>query len=761
MKVLWLFVACLMAPLGVAHAAPLQLKALSAQHRVWRLSEFTLQNVPVAANPFDPDSIAVDAVFTAPSGRTFKVPAFWFQDFSRSLEKSKDKPEEKLAKRGPSGWRVRWTPSETGRHRVRLEVRETSKLTQTAQSTLMVGPRAMIKRAAGINKSTFERGFARVEPTQKRFFQTGDNAPLPLLGENLCWHHTRGTYDYDDWFAGYSRGRMNYARLWMWHQAFGIEFFGRERQNYNQERAWQLDYVLQEAAQKGIYVMLCLDYHGIFQTEKDMWGSNDFWPQHAYNKLNGGPCASQNEFFTNDEAKSLYRKRLRYLIGRYGAFTSVLSWQFFNEIDNVYRFLKPADVTAWHDEMAKWLKTHDPYGHAITTSFGSAGEHKAMWQLPSLDYANWHWYGNWGGGYTQATRMAEDVARRFARDYGKPVLISEFGTHGSGGKQAKENDPNRRGLQQGIWAGVMAGTAGTAMPWWWESTHEDNLYPLWGALAKFLDGTSFGSAGWQPRRVSAPTASGELGEVYPNAAPFTEQIALSEAWGGRPTGRLALRRQGDGQNAELNGFVHGSGKKDLQVPFVIETWLGQNAKFVLHLNSVSNDAILEVKYNGQSLLRRELPNKDNSFERNNEYNEDIEIALPPGRTKIEVSNPGGDWLFFDWGKIINALPSRPVAPDGPPLDAWAIGDGAGQSTLVWAVDANFNWPKGSMSPAETLQGAHLTLHDLPDGNYQAQWWHTREGRPLSVTQARSQKGILKLPIIDFQTDVAARVTRLR
>jgi hypothetical protein len=34
------------------------------------------------SNPFDPDQIAVDASFTAPSGRRVRVPGFWCQDYT-------------------------------------------------------------------------------------------------------------------------------------------------------------------------------------------------------------------------------------------------------------------------------------------------------------------------------------------------------------------------------------------------------------------------------------------------------------------------------------------------------------------------------------------------------------------------------------------------------------------------------------------------------------------------------------------------------
>jgi hypothetical protein len=127
--------------------------------------------------------------------------------------------------------------------------------------------------------------------------------------------------------------------------------------------------VLHLAEARGIYVLLCLDYHGMFVTQPDpMWGGNNYWPQNPYNLTNGGPCAVANDFFTNSTAQKLYQKRLRYLVARYGYSQNLLAWELFNEIDNDYSFLNAADVAAWHGVMGAWLHANDGFGHLVTTS---------------------------------------------------------------------------------------------------------------------------------------------------------------------------------------------------------------------------------------------------------------------------------------------------------------------------------------------------------------------------------------------------------
>src|SRR5262245_27136744 len=78
----------------------------------WRRAEFQVNNVPAASNRFDPDVIRLDATFTFPSGRELAVPAFWFQNYARSLSGG----YEQLSVSGSAAWRIRFVPQETGNH---------------------------------------------------------------------------------------------------------------------------------------------------------------------------------------------------------------------------------------------------------------------------------------------------------------------------------------------------------------------------------------------------------------------------------------------------------------------------------------------------------------------------------------------------------------------------------------------------------------------------------------------------------------------
>ena len=461
---------------AIQGAGSLELKFSPSRPEVFERVEIALAGLPGVTNPFDPEVIAVDLEVTAPSGRKIRLPGFFHRDYERKLERNR----EVLTPRAEGGWLLRWLPVEPGRH--------TLVVTATLGGQVAARAEAVLEAVPGQR-----HGLVRLEPRSRRYFRLDDGTSLFLNGLCACWHGSRGTYDYDDWLEAYRKTGINYIRIWMWHQAFGLEWDRGDKLRYRLDNAWRLDRVLAEAERRGIYVMLCLDYHGIFEVKPDFWGGNNFWPRHPYNATNGGPCRTQNDFFTSDEAKQLYAKRLRYLVARYAAFPNLLAWEFFNEIDNEYSYLKHTDVIAWHRDMGRRLRSLDPFRHLISSSFTGGSERPDLFALPEMDFAQYHSYNE-----KHPARMMADKTARFLAKYDKPFFVSEYGTDWKGWKP--DTDPHLRALHQAIWSGPFTGAVGTGMTWWWESIHSANLYRHWSALSAFLQGTGLGRPDLRPAR---------------------------------------------------------------------------------------------------------------------------------------------------------------------------------------------------------------------------------------------------------------------
>jgi len=720
------------------NAAPLlaqspQLVQLSAA-QLWRRVEFQVNNVPAATNRFDPDLIRLDATFTAPSGRTLVVPGFWFQNYARSLSGG----TERLSLSGSASWRIRFTPQEAGNYSLALAI---------VTNGIPAGS-AVVTDFTVLNTNQLLRsGFVQVAPGQQ-YFRTGDGQPLRLIGHNVCWHGGRGTYDYDDWFSAMQSAGENFARLWMWPSAFGLECEPGTLTNYRLDRAWQLDYVVQLAEQRGISLLLCLDYHGMFQTVPDYWGGNDVWKTNPYNVTNGGPCLSPNAFFTNTTARVLYQKRLRYLVARYGYSPNLLAWEFFNEIDNSYNNLNGADVAAWHGTVGAWLRTNDPFGHLITTSLTGSSDRPEMWQLPQLDFASYHSYGE----AKPATKLAS-VSQSFLARYGKPVMMGEFGVNFTGWDRA--SDPYLRGFRQALWGAAVGGSTGTAMSWWWENIHSENVYPVLTAIGTVLNRTGWGSGTWSPIGFPIEEPPVVVGDPIPGGVPFNAQLALGGVWGGLPTGAFAVTSPDVAGNAAnyLSSFVHGAWHSDLKRPFKLSAWLTNRARLVLHVNSVSDAAQLRVLANGSTLFSTNLPNLDGTYNVNHEYNLDLTVNLPAGRHLIEITNAGGDWVFLDWVRLEQVLPSNYSNSWQPKPEA--VGLRGARESLLYVVAPNAAFPGLATNQTLTLQhGQTLTFTNWPAGKFFAEWYEPTNGVKRGFTQSTTTNGTLLLPLPDFRDDLA-------
>ena len=484
-------------------AGPPQMIQLNSA-QTWQRLEFQVTNVPTASNPFNPTIISLDATFTAPSGKTFVVPAFWYQGYNRSLAGNTGTTEVDAANGAPQ-WRIRFTPVETGAYSLSLAIQTNGQAYGTFPTNFTVAS----------NSTPARFGYVGIA-SGNRYFQTGDGQALPLNGACVCWPGTKATYDYDSWFSLMNSNIENYARIWMWPPSqgyFGIECTPGTLNNYAMNPAWQLDYVFQLAEQKGIYLQLCLDFHGMYWITNASKANND-WQYNPYNSANGGPCIQPNAYFTNSTAQTLYQYRLRYLIGRYGYSQNLLSWEFFNEIDNTFTNITGApasqsvnynDCLVWHTNMAGWMKNHDPNHHLLTTSLTQSHVFTNFLNLPQLDYNQDHFYGVTG----PATYSASDSAS-FLATYGKLMMIGEYGISYNGLKSGNPGDPYSRGFRQGVWGGALGGSAGTAMCWWWDSFNSTN-FQVYGSLGKILSNTGWGAGQWTPISFTSSYAIGMRG----------------------------------------------------------------------------------------------------------------------------------------------------------------------------------------------------------------------------------------------------------
>jgi len=406
--------------------------------------------------------------------------------------------------------------------------------------------------------------------------------------------------------------------------------------------------------------------------------------------------------------------------------------------------------------MGAWLKAHDPWQHLVTTSLTGSSDRPEIWQLEALDFAMYHSYGQ-----HHAAQAFPELIASFYRRYQKPVMIGEFGTDWRGWR--REQDPHLRGWRQGLWGGVLGGSVGTAMSWWWENIHSENLYSVYRAMADVLGSTTWGRGAWSAVDLATPgPPPTRVGEVEPGGVPFAATLMLNTGWGSRLGGEMALPTPLSATLAGnyLNSFVHGTSHSDLRISFRVEAWLGDAARLILHLNSVSSGAILTVRVNQSEVFRRSLPNKDGGWQVNNEYNEDISVPLPVGRALIEIRNAGADWFYLDWVRIEGVRPAEYANGWQPAPDVAGL---RGETeTLLYVVSPHASFPANATADLiEPYRQGRVTLRRMPPGAYRAVWHDPQSAARVGETTATASGDTLVVPLPEFSEDLAGILTRMR
>ena len=700
---------------GSVLSAQPAVESLSSTHRVWEKSEWRLSNAPVVENPFDPELIALDLVVESPAGSLSRVPAFWYQGFSRQRVDGK----EVLAADGDPEWRVRFTPRIAGRHVLRWEMALGGGVAfEFAWTEVMV--EEANPAASG--------GFVRVA-SDGRTFETTVGVPLPLIGANVCWDEGGGTYDYERWFEAMTASGQNFARLWLSPWSIGLEHGPGTLNRYDQEDAWRMDYLFAMAERLGIYLMISMDHHGMYQTNDPGWaGTNNFWSTHnPYSSDLGGPCDTPDEFFSKPLARKIYQKRLRYMIGRYGYSQMNLAWQFFNEIDNVYRrgTLNPDDVVDWHREMAMWLKNHDPNRLLITTSLTGGSDREEFWTIPEIDFANYHSYFD----PNPAAKIAS-LSRSFVTRYRKPVMIGEFGTSARTLNVAA--DPHLRGFRQGLWGGALGGSVGSSLSWWWEDLHRENLMPVYASMGRILDVLGWRESGWSPMVFpNAPEPIG-VGDCDDSGFPYSCDLALNPFSRVRMPGEVAIVSPLSAERAseKLSRYLWApDGIGDLGSGMTINARFGEGGKIRFRVDSVSGDGTLSVKVDRAEMMRMEFPDADGRSEVNGKIDRVLDLDLEEGLRRIELANVTGEWINLSSVRLENVLPCSYDREWSFGLES--VGLRKYGRAIVYLYSPHVAYPANALRLLPPmLEGEQIVVQDWPAGSYDLSWWDPMPGKKV-------------------------------
>jgi hypothetical protein len=484
----------------------------------------------------------------------------------------------------------------------------------------------------------------------------------------------------------------NWSRVWMTHfydgQGLGLNLDWPKVNNtfgqlsLNNARNW--DAIVSAADQAGIHFQMTLQYHGQYSSTNGR-NVNPNWEQNPYNVANGGFLSNATNFFTDTTAKSLTKRKLRYIVARWGYSPAILAFELFNEVQytDAGGAGQWANIEAWHNEMAQSIRTNDVYHHLITTS-DSLNE-------PLWDQTDYYQHHEYPSDLITGIRDAQDITAL------QPVAPDFSGECGM------DFTPHV-GVSPPVWAGLMAAQSGGAQPWWWDTIDPNNDYFLIQAAADFV--TVSGLADQNALTKSIPQVTG--GALGP--------LAFSPG-GGWATATQSTFTVGDGAPAGIGSapsYLQGNFHHSMTpngYTFLVN--YPQSGTFSVQVIQIaSSGAGLEMFLDGN--LRTNIA--FSSAGSNTDTNFTASIALTAGSHSINITNNGLDWILL--GNIT-------LNPYASGLGAYAIGTNNWQALWIWNRANVF-----AASPGSSVTGT-VAVAGLNPGTYAGTWWDTFGAGALS------------------------------
>ena len=478
----------------------------------YELFESSFEVCPEPSNPFDPDVADVWGVFEEPNGNTKRVPAFYYRPYKRVLRGG----VEEIIPEGSAEWRVRFTPVISGIHTWNISGKVEGK-------SISAGPFSfnVVKKDSP--------GFVRIKKKSRYFsmdngdffYPIGHNfrSPTDTRTARLLKEPTpldSGTFKYDEVLPKMAKCGENTFELWMASWFAEIEWI-EDWKNYhglgmyNLANAWKLDYVIEKARELNLKIHLVIDNHGQISNWCD-----DEWKYSPYNSLNhGGLVFNPDDFWTNKEAISQYKKKIRYIAARWGFSPTIMGFELISELDltgSGYENYMHPRVLRWHRHISKTLRSYDVNNHIITTHFST--DYKKI--LPTfvvdscIDYLV-------GDAYRQEGDIV-NLLRQTDRRLGysspaKPYFITEFG----GTPLGNSLDSLHADLHCGLWSSYMTNAAASPFFWWFELIDREDWYYHFKALSEFNKDEDRTGKKFTPLRVKTTSLKASAQAIFSKA----------------------------------------------------------------------------------------------------------------------------------------------------------------------------------------------------------------------------------------------------
>ncbi len=348
-------------------------------------------------------------------------------------------------------------------------------------------------------------GPLRISRDNPRMLAFPDGNIFVAIGPNIAWANGPDRLaGFTRYFTALKEAGGTHARVWMASWCGQIE--GTAPDAYRLDHAWLFDRILALARGNGLRLTVVIDnHHDLLHGKNVPYGEPKADPTVA--------LASRLDAFLAVPVPDQYRRKLAYLMARWGADDTIAAWELCNEVDMAQPIREKA--LPWVKAAAIAIKEADGDDRLHSISWAGTDWDRVM-GLPGLDLVQMHGYVmEWAdplGLYRVGTRDGVQMLVAYAERANKlkrPFCFSEVGFQGTN-EHNPGNDRDRTGLllRQQAWAGLMLGGYGPAMNWWWDNYIDARgLWPVYRGLAAVA-----ARVNWRDREL-APLQPGKDGPV--------------------------------------------------------------------------------------------------------------------------------------------------------------------------------------------------------------------------------------------------------
>lgn len=446
-------------------------------------------------NPFDPEWLDVEAVFMHSesgdlSDKKFdivrKTYGFCYRGYSRQRESRTDPTYTKWTYLPDDfQFRVRFAPEKSGKWKCKLVFKVRGEVHHSTEDIYFTATESEALGPIGLsNGKGAQQQYLRFTENNSAYFPVGMN----LLWTDLLRLSPAHYSTYEKWISQLHAVNANYIQLSSLPFTHGIEWEVPGDYSNRLTHAFEMDELLQLADDRGIYVNLLTLIHDEFLDSKNMWiHDNNHWTHNGYNAaVNKGltNANTQLEFFTDDKSKKLFKRRLRYLLSRYGYSTKLAIIELLSEVDNAIPGYndktaegekKRAAFKAWFIEMKKYIQDELGFSNKlVSASYTQSHQHLDINKsiFPDADLVLLHFYGRHNSTNFKNRYGHVQAFRKNASTKNKPVLFDEMGANVFPGIESCTDIT----FHNNLWATSMMGCFGAGQNWWWDNALLKNGY---------------------------------------------------------------------------------------------------------------------------------------------------------------------------------------------------------------------------------------------------------------------------------------------